>query len=127
MNLLFDHLAFLGTLFMMQLEIAHKNFSRIKNCSKLSTFNGSKKAGREIVGKCSLLSTSYTQRLPTLKKPLFLLQFFATLRRLPYGHSGTQNLHPELGGRLPLQVIQVTGSQWYNVTFAYALFIKEAH
>ena len=28
MNLLFDHLAFLGTLFMMQLEIAHKNFSK---------------------------------------------------------------------------------------------------
>ena len=30
MNLLFDHVAFLGTLFMMQLEIAHKNFSKYK-------------------------------------------------------------------------------------------------
>ena len=51
MNLLFDHLAFLGTLFMMQLEIAHKNFSSIKDCSKLSTFNGGKEAGKEIARK----------------------------------------------------------------------------
>ena len=82
---------------------------------------------RKLKVKVRSSSNFVLENLPTLHKPSILLQFFATLRRLSYGHSGAQNLHPELGGRLPLQVIQVTGSQWYNVTFAYALFIKEAH
>ena len=79
MNLLFDHLAFLGTLFMMQLEIAHKNFSRIKDCSKLSTFNGSKKAGREIVGKMQPCFNFIYAKIANTEKASF---FIAVLRNI---------------------------------------------